>query len=133
MDDVLADEALLAHLGDEVDPAAEEDDHVIDVGYIADVLRFLEPRADETLLAVHIELLTLHRHLCRLDVVKAPDRRPSRVLPPEVLVQGLVPADRLTSDIPEASLGVCHLVHKVGDGGVAFFLIKLQDPRHLEL
>ena len=133
MDDVLADEALLAHLGDEVYPAAEEDDHVIYVGDVADVLRFLESRADKSLLAVHVELLALHRHLGRLDVVEAADRRPSRVLLPEVLVQRLIPADRLAADIAEPSLGVCHLVHEPGDGGVALLLIKLQDPRHLEL
>jgi len=63
MDDVLADERLVGHPGDDIASVAQEDDHIIDVGTFGDELVFLEAGAHEALLAVDIETGVGHSHL----------------------------------------------------------------------
>ena len=77
--DTLVEESLVAHLGNDVAPLLREDDHVVQIGALADELRILHRLADaeETLGPVDVETGVRHGHLRGLDRIELANLGPA--------------------------------------------------------
>ena len=131
MEDVLANEYLVGHLDDLILTVLVEDDDVVDVGAVAHVFVLLERSADESLLAVDIELLVgLDDGGC-LDGVEVAYLGAAGMLVSILVAQELKPIGGHLHHICQVAVDLLYLCLDARHEFVGLVLIKLQYALHL--
>ena len=128
----LAHEDLLADADDLVGAVLVEDDDIVEVGAVADELVLLQRCADETVLAVDVELLVGFHHLRGLDAVEAANLGEARVVLAVFVLNEAEPVGRHLDHVGQVAVDLSHLLLHAGDSLVGFVLVELGDALHLD-
>ena len=128
----LADKHLFPDANHLVRPVLVEDDDVVDVRTVADELVLLQPRAQEALLAVDVELLIGLHHLGGLDAVKAAYLCLTRMLFTVFFLYEAKPVGCDLGDIGKVTVDAGNLLLHTGDGLFCLFLTETCDALHLD-
>ena len=129
----LAHEELILHAHHLIGAVAVEENHVVDIGTVADVFVLLQSGANEALLAVDVEFLIGLHHFGGRDGVEALDFRQTRMVFAVFLAYVVEP---LTGDVYHVGQFAVYLLDFVLDGGnvlLRLVLVELEDARHTNL
>ena len=131
--DIRADKHLLGDPYDLIGSVTIEDDHVVDIGTVADVLVLLQAIANESLLTIDIELLVRLDHLGRLDRVEITDLRQAGIILTVFLLQACKPINGVIDNKLQMMVDALDLALGLGDELITLIAVELQDTSHLDL
>ena len=129
---VLAHEHLFCHADDLVLAVFVEDDDVVEVRAVAYELVFLQPCADESVVAVDIQLLVRLGHLCRVDGVEVAYLRQSRMVLAIFVLEELEPVGGHLREVGQVAVYLLDFGLQAGHEFFGLVLIELQDALHLD-
>ena len=128
----LADEYFFPDTDDLVGAVLIEDDDIVEVRAVADELVLLQARADESFLAVDIQLLVGLYDFRSLDAVEAAYFREAGMILAVFVLDKAEPVGRHLYHIRQVAVDFRHLILHAGDGLVGFVLIEFGDALHLD-
>ena len=132
MEDVLAHEYLVGHLGNLEFSILVEDDDVVEVGTVAYELVLLQSHSHETFLSVDVELLVCLYYLCHLDGIEVADFRLSRMQFSVFTLQIFKPVDGDIGHVRQVVLDFGKFCLDLHQQFISLILIIFKDALHLD-
>ena len=133
MEYVGTDEDFLRHLQHLVFTILMEDDDIVYVRAVEEELVFLEPRSDESFLAVDIQFLVVLNHRLYIDSSEVAHLSPARVRLAVFLLQHLEPGYRIVGEMVEILDTGFDLLLQVLHQLVRFLGVEFGDTDHADL
>ena len=125
---ILAIEIFVRHLGDAVLPVFPKRNYIVDVRAIADKLFLLQRRPNETLLQIGIQLHIRHRNHIGLNGIESPNLRLPFLARTKFLEQALVIVHRVIHQIVQVIFHLNNIILQPLDIFVRLETIELRNP-----
>ena len=133
VENVLAYEQLVRNTYDFIFSVFIEDNHIVDIGTVADILVFLQSRTDKSFLAVDIQFLVGLGHLGCHNRIEVSYLRTPREILSVFLLDTCIPVDGIFSNMSQMIVYFFDIRFQLGNKLVCLILVELQDTRHLYL